>query len=143
MQVTTARHQRHPDGRPRRGAKAQAQAHAPASSRGFSRSPCAVACTLDLIGDKWSLLVVRDLLQGRVTYGELQDSPEHIPTNILADRLKKLEQAGLISKSAYQQHPVRYAYTLTKKGQSLRELLGAYVKWGKKHIPGTLRCSAR
>jgi len=69
---------------------------------------------------KWSLLVVRDLLRGNVTYGELQNSPEGIPTNILADRLKRLEEAGLIAKSAYQEHPVRYAYELTEKGKSPR-----------------------
>jgi DNA-binding HxlR family transcriptional regulator len=105
--------------------------------RRFPRSPCAVACSLDLVGDKWSLLVVRDLLHGRVTYGDLQSSPEGIPTNILADRLKKLESAALITKSAYQQHPVRYAYKLTEKGRELGEVLGAFVRWGKKHIPGT------
>lgn len=104
----------------------------------FPRSPCAVACTLDLVGDKWSLLVVRDLLRGSVTYGELQNSPEGIPTNILADRLKRLEQAGLIAKSAYHEHPVRYVYGLTEKGRALSDVLGALVRWGKKHIPGTL-----
>ncbi len=104
----------------------------------FPRSPCAVACTLDLVGDKWSLLVVRDLLQGNATYGDLQNSPEGIPTNILADRLRKLEQAGLIAKSAYQEHPVRYAYGLTEKGKALGDVLLALVRWGKKHIPGTL-----
>jgi DNA-binding HxlR family transcriptional regulator len=104
---------------------------------GFPRSPCPVACTLDLVGDKWSLLVIRDLLRGNVTYGELQNSPEGIPTNILADRLRRLEEAGLIAKAAYQEHPVRYAYGLTEKGKSLREVLGALVKWGEKHIPGT------
>ena len=103
----------------------------------FLRSRCAVACTLDLVGDKWSLLVVRDLLYGNVTYGELQRSPEGIPTNILADRLKKLEEAGLIAKSAYQEHPVRYAYALTEKGKALGDVLLAFVRWGKKHIPGT------
>lgn len=107
-------------------------------ARDFLRSPCAVACTLDLVGDKWSLLVVRDLLPGSVTYGELQNSPEGIPTNILADRLKKLEQAGLIAKSAYHEHPVRYVYGLTEKGKGLRDVLGALVRWGTKHIPGTL-----
>lgn len=107
-------------------------------ARDFLRSPCAVACTLDLVGDKWSLLVVRDLLPGSVTYGELQNSPEGIPTNILADRLKKLEQAGLIAKSAYHEHPVRYVYGLTEKGKALRDVLGALVRWGTKHIPGTL-----
>jgi len=107
-------------------------------AHGFPRSPCAVACTLDLIGDKWSLLVVRDLLMGKETYGEMQESPEGIPTNILADRLKKLEETGLITKSAYQEHPVRYAYALTEKGKGLGDVLMAFVRWGKKYIPGTL-----
>ena len=106
--------------------------------RAFLRSPCAVASTLDLVGDKWSLLVVRDLLRGNVTYGELQNSPERIPTNILADRLKKLEGAGLIAKSPYQEHPVRYAYGLTEKGKALSDVLSAVVRWGKKYIPGTI-----
>jgi DNA-binding HxlR family transcriptional regulator len=73
-----------------------------------------------------------------VTYSELQNSPEGIPTNILADRLKKLEQAGVIGKSAYQEHPVRYVYRLTEKGRGLSEVLGAVVRWGQKHIPGTV-----
>ena len=108
-----------------------------AGEREFLRSPCAVACTLDVIGDKWSLLVVRDLLRGHKTYKDLQNSPERIPTNILADRLKRLEEVGLITKAAYQQHPVRHAYSLTEKGKELRDVLGAFVRWGKKHIPGT------
>ena len=103
----------------------------------FRRSPCAVACTLDLVGDKWSLLVIRDLLRGSATYGDLQNSREGIPTNLLADRLKKLEAAQLIAKSAYQERPVRYAYELTEKGKDLGEVLGAIVRWGKKHIPHT------
>jgi len=61
-------------------------------SPSFLRSPCAVASTLDLVGDKWSLLVIRDLLRGLSTYKDLQNSPERIPTNILADRLRKLEE---------------------------------------------------
>jgi DNA-binding HxlR family transcriptional regulator len=103
----------------------------------FRRSPCAVACTLDLVGDKWSLLVVRDLLRGKVTYKELQNSLERIPTNILADRLRKMEEAGLITKSVYQEHPVRYIYELTEEGKDLGDVLMAFVRWGKKHIPGT------
>ena len=103
----------------------------------FRRSRCAVACTLDLVGDKWSLLVVRDLLGGSATYGDLQNSFEGIPTNILADRLKKLEESGIIAKSAYQERPVRYSYELTEKGRSLGDVLLALVRWGKKYIPGT------
>jgi|SRR5258708_958678 DNA-binding HxlR family transcriptional regulator len=114
------------------------------TSDGFRRSSCAIASTLDLVGDKWSLLVVRDLLHGKRTYGELADSPERIPTNILADRLKRLESAGIIASSAYQERPVRYAYTLTKKGSALGDVLLALVRWGKEHIPGTqvLKASA-
>ena len=106
------------------------------------RSDCAVASTLDLVGDKWSLLVIRDMLHGKRTYGQLLDSPEGVPTNILADRLKRLEQAGIITSSAYQERPVRYAYTLTEKGAALGDVLLAIVRWGKKHIPGTRALNA-
>jgi len=75
------------------------------------------------VGDKWSLLVVRDLLHGKRTYGELVNSPERIPTNILAERLNRLESAGIIVSTPYQQHPKRYAYTLTPKGSALGEVL--------------------
>ena len=104
----------------------------------FKRSACAVANTLDIVGDKWSLLVVRDLLHGKQTFGELLDSPEGIPTNLLSDRLKRLEEAGIVVASAYQERPVRYAYTLSDKGKELGELLLAIVRWGTKHIPGTV-----
>lgn len=107
-------------------------------SKSFPRSPCAVANSLDIVGDKWSLLVVRDLLYGKRTYGELADSPERIPTNILADRLKRLEEAGIITSTPYHERPVRYAYTLTPKGRDLGEVLLAFVRWGKRHIPGTV-----
>ena len=101
------------------------------------RSDCAIACSLDLVGDKWSLLVVRDLLHGKSTFGELHASPEGIPTNILADRLKRLEQAELVVSRPYQERPVRYAYALSPKGQALGEVLLAFVQWGRQHIRGT------
>ena len=107
------------------------------------RSACAIACTLDVVGDKWSLLVVRDLLHGKRTYGEILQSPEGIPTNLLADRLKRLEDAGIIESAAYQERPVRYAYTLTPKGRELGEVLGAIARWGRKHIPGTRTLTGR
>jgi DNA-binding HxlR family transcriptional regulator len=104
----------------------------------LARSACAIASSLDILGDKWSLLVVRDLLHGKRTYGELARSPEHIPTNILADRLERLKSAGIVTRAPYQQRPVRYAYTLTSKGSALGEVLLALVRWGKQHIPGTV-----
>jgi DNA-binding HxlR family transcriptional regulator len=109
----------------------------PAKRNGPRRSTCAIACTLDIVGDKWTLLVIRDLLHGKSTYGELLDSPEGIPTNILADRLKRLEDAGLVASTPYQERPVRYAYSLTDKGAALGDVLLAIVRWGKKHVPGT------
>jgi DNA-binding HxlR family transcriptional regulator len=104
---------------------------------GLRRSRCPVANTLDVIGDKWTLLIIRDMRHGKRTYGELAQSPEGIPTNILADRLRRLEETGIIVRCAYQDRPVRYTYTLTEKGQDLGELLQALVRWGKKHIPGS------
>jgi DNA-binding HxlR family transcriptional regulator len=103
----------------------------------FARSPCPIANLLDIVGDKWSLLVARDLLRGRTTYGQLLESPEHIPTNILADRLKRLEKAGIITRSPYHQRPVRYAYQLTKKGRDFSDLLSAIVRWARRHLPET------
>lgn len=102
------------------------------------RSACAIANSLDIFGDKWSLLVVRDLLHGKRTYGELADSPERIPTNLLADRLERLEGAGIIVSAPYQQRPTRYAYTLTPKGNALGSVLLAMVRWAKEHVPGTV-----
>jgi DNA-binding HxlR family transcriptional regulator len=104
----------------------------------FARSNCAVASTLDIVGDKWSLLVIRDLFAGKSTYGELLATNERMPTNILADRLRRLEETGIIEKNAYQERPVRFAYTLTPKGRDMGEILIAIVRWGRKHIPGTV-----
>ena len=108
------------------------------TAKSFTRSACAIANSLDIVGDKWSLLVVRDLLYGKRTYGELANSPERIPTNILADRLKRLEAAGIIVSTPYQERPTRYAYTLTPKGSGLGDVLLAFVRWGKQHIAGTV-----
>ena len=108
------------------------------TAKSLTRSACAIANSLDIVGDKWTLLVVRDLLHGKRTYGELANSPERIPTNILADRLKRLEGAGLIASTPYQERPVRYAYALTPKGRALGDVLVAFVRWGKQYIPGTV-----
>ncbi|WP_456449250.1 winged helix-turn-helix transcriptional regulator [Thiolapillus sp.] len=107
------------------------------TARLFKRSPCPVACTLDILGDKWTLLVVRDLFAGKKTYSEFQNSPESIPTNILADRLKRLAGNGIVEKKPYQKHPVRYEYVLTDKGRDLGAVLQAMVQWGERHIPGS------
>ncbi len=102
----------------------------PSSTR---RSTCPIACTLDILGDKWTMLIVRDLFRGAGKYSDFLASPEKITTNILADRLKRLEAEGLISKKAYQKNPVRYEYSLTEMGRSLSPLMKAMVEWANKY----------
>lgn len=105
----------------------------------FKRSSCPITNVLDTLGDKWTLLVIRDLVLGKRRYQEFTSSPERIASNILADRLKKLETAGLVTRRPYQRSPVRYEYLLTEKGEGLKLVLEAIIVWGKKHYPGTKR----
>lgn len=99
------------------------------------RSLCPLSKALELIGDKWSLVIVRDMCLGKKRYGDFQQSPEGIPTNILADRLKKLEEHGIIGKRSYQQKPVRYEYFLTPKGADLLPVMQQLIIWMKKYDP--------
>jgi DNA-binding HxlR family transcriptional regulator len=101
------------------------------------RSPCPVACTLDLIGDKWTLLIVRDLMSGKSHFKEFLASPEKIATNILAERLARLAAQGLIERYPSRDIAGREAYRLTEKGRSLRGLLAQIKAWGLEHIDGT------
>jgi len=108
------------------------------------RSKCPIANALDVVGDRWTLLVVRDLLFfGKVRYKDLAASAEGIPTNLLADRLRRLEAAGIVKKKAYQRRPVRYEYRLTPRGADLLPLLREMVTWANLHIEGTARPPAR
>lgn len=103
------------------------------------RSPCPVSCTLDLVGDRWTLLVVRDLLLGKQRFEEFLASPEGISTNILTERLRRLEAAGLVTKRPYGSHSRRMAYELTPAGRGLGEVLAAAARWGQQHLDGTLQ----
>ena len=105
------------------------------SDAGARRSPCPVACALDIVGDRWTLLVVRDLRGGKRRYGDLLRSAESIPTNILAERLKRLERAGLVRRIQYSEHPPRAEYELTAAGQGLGETLDAMGRWGRQQFP--------
>ena len=100
------------------------------------RSTCPLAGMLELLGDKWSLVILRDIIAGKHKYGEFQTSPEGIPTNILASRLNMLVEEGFITKQAYQERPVRYAYHLTQKGADLLPIIQQAAHWGLKYIPG-------
>jgi len=105
----------------------------------FARSSCPITNVLDLLGDKWTLLVIRDLVLGKRRYQEFLASPEHIATNILANRLKHLKTSGLVIRRKYQQNPARYEYRLTKRGKGLEPVLEAILLWGRKQYPGTKR----
>jgi DNA-binding HxlR family transcriptional regulator len=101
------------------------------------RSDCAVACTLDLVGDRWTLLVVRDLLAGKRYFDEFLRSREGIATNILSARLRALQEQGFVEKEPDASDQRRSAYRLTRDGLHLRELLGHIADWGHKHLPAT------
>lgn len=101
------------------------------------RSPCPIACTLDLIGDKWTLLIIRDLMLGRCYFKEFLASPEGISTNILAARLHKLADEGLIIATPDPHTAGRSRYSLTPKGESLTPLLQGIGEWGLLNIKGS------
>lgn len=108
-------------------------------SSSFNRSTCPISCVLDVIGDKWTLLVIRDLFRNKHRYSQFLESGEGITTNILAERLQRLEQAGFIHKTPYQKNPVRYEYHLTDTGKSLEPVMWSIVEWANKYIPGTYK----
>ena len=101
------------------------------------RSPCPVSCTLDLLGDRWTLLVIRDLFAGKTQFKHLVASPEGIATNILSDRLGRLLEAGLIDRKPLPEHQGRFVYHLTQRGLSLGPVLRAVADWGLAHIDDT------
>jgi DNA-binding HxlR family transcriptional regulator len=89
-----------------------------------------VACSLDIFGDRWSLLVIRDLFHGRSRFKDFTASPEGIPTNILADRLERLLAHGVIEQIPAADGTKRLAYRLTEKGKALGPILKAVRDWG-------------
>jgi DNA-binding HxlR family transcriptional regulator len=101
------------------------------------RSACPIACTLDLVGDKWTLLVLRDLFHGKAHFSEFLASPERIATNILAERLARLTESGMVERHASPTIPGREAYRLTQKGVSIGPVLEQVSAWGLAHIEGT------
>lgn len=99
---------------------------------------CPVAYGLDTFGDRWSLLLIRDLLlRGKETYGEFLDGDEKIATNILADRLKNLEAEGIVRKCRDPESGRRFLYSLTEKGLELAPTILEMIRWSGKHDPKT------
>ncbi len=101
------------------------------------RSGCPVAKTLDIIGDRWTLLIVRDLFKGKKRYNEFLEAGEKIPTNILANRLKTMQEAAIIERKLYSERPPRYEYALTENGEKLGEIVKMLYQWGNKNLVKT------
>lgn len=102
------------------------------------RSPCPVSCALDTFGDRWTLLIVRDLMLGHSRFKDFASAPEKIPTNILSDRLERLVRHGVITQVPIADDSKRLAYQLTEKGEALRPILKAMRQWGLDWEPGTV-----
>ncbi|OUJ67421.1 winged helix-turn-helix transcriptional regulator [Hymenobacter crusticola] len=100
------------------------------------RSTCPVSSSLDVLGDKWSLLILRDMVFAKKsTYGQFLQSEEKIATNILADRLAVLETHGLLTKAVAADKKSKFTYRLTEKGVDTIPLIVELVLWGAKHCP--------
>jgi DNA-binding HxlR family transcriptional regulator len=103
-----------------------------------ARSRCPIAISLDVLGDRWSLVIVRDMLVGKKRFGEFIASSEKITTSVLADRLARLEEAGLVTRSAYQSQPERFEYELTEQGRGLLPVLQEFCLWGNRYFRKTI-----
>jgi len=100
------------------------------------RSDCPIANALDLIGDRWSLLIARDLVfRGFREFGQFLEGGERISTNILSERLERLQCAGLLVRSDHPETGKKYVYRLTEKGIDLIPVLIELVLWGAKYTP--------
>jgi len=95
---------------------------------------CPVAKALEVIGDRWTLLLVRDLLPAPRRFQDLQQSLAGIPPNILSGRLKLMEEHALVARRFYSEHPPRAEYALTDKGRELGVVVGALAAWGSRHV---------
>ena len=107
-----------------------------------SRSGCPVSISLEILGDRWSLLIIRDLMvRGLQTFGEFQESGEGISSNILADRLRKLEAVGIITAEQVETDGRRVNYRLTEKGIDLAPVLLELLIWGAQHEATAAPCA--
>jgi len=105
--------------------------------RSYGQDRCPVARTLDLIGDRWTILILRDLLlEGPRRFQDLQESLRGVAPNTLSARLKDMEARGLIARRPYSDHPPRLEYHLTNKGRSLGPVLKALRDWGRRNALG-------
>lgn len=94
---------------------------------------CPVEMTLSLIGDKWKVLILRDLLPGTKRFGELKKSVGNVSQKVLTAQLRAMEHSGLITRTVYPEVPPRVEYSLTELGRSLQPILDAMRNWGESY----------
>ncbi len=101
------------------------------------RSDCPISCTLEMVGDRWTLIILRDMLNGKRRFSEFLSSPEQITTNVLSDRLAQMERNGLVLKATYQMRPKRYEYAPTEMARGLLPVLQQISLWGNRYLADT------
>ena len=109
----------------------------PGSIKRAPRSHCPIATTLDIVGDRWMLILLRDMVNGKKRFSEFLGSPEQITTNALTDRLMQMEGAGLVKRTPYCLRPKRFEYVLTRKGLGLVPVLQEICRWANHFMPDT------
>jgi DNA-binding HxlR family transcriptional regulator len=102
-------------------------------NRTYEGQNCSIARALELVGERWTLLIIRDAFLGRRRFDEFQDSLG-IARNVLTDRLNRLVEEGILERAAYSERPPRHEYRLTKKGQDLSVPVLALMQWGDRHL---------
>ncbi|MCM3570532.1 helix-turn-helix domain-containing protein [Neobacillus mesonae] len=96
--------------------------------------PCNIAQSLNIIGDRWTLLIIHEILNGNTMFNEIKKALNGISSNLLSERLRYLEEEGLIVSELYSQHPPRYSYNLTTSGRDLEHVFNALIVWGSNHL---------
>ncbi|QDQ01482.1 helix-turn-helix transcriptional regulator [Lysinibacillus fusiformis] len=96
--------------------------------------PCNIAQTLNIIGDRWTLLILHELLIGQTNFNDIKLNLPGLSANLLSARLKSLEDAELVASTLYSAHPPRYAYSLTEAGKALEPVFNAMILWGSEHL---------
>ena len=112
-------------------------------NRKTQRSSCPISCTLDILGDKWTLLIVRDVWMGYTRFKEFSAGPEGIPTNILSERLVRLVNSNITERVASADGSRHPAYQLTNKGKALIPTLESMIDWGLKWEDGASKKVAK
>jgi DNA-binding HxlR family transcriptional regulator len=100
-----------------------------------TKQACPIARTAELVGDMWTILIVRDLMSGSKRFGQLQESLGHVSPKTLSQRLKTLENADLLTREAFAEIPPRVEYTLTEKGRALSAIIQAMSDFGEQYLP--------